>query len=94
MIPVKQGTHRREGYWIWPYPWYHPSHDVECVTCHLEGVHIPWMAANSIHAICAMLDVVWRVLTILGITVCRVSAHHIQGVNTLDMGSKGCCRGW
>ena len=94
MIPVKQGTPigRGTGYGH-IHGTIHP-HDVECVTCHLEGVHIPWMAANSIHAICAMLDVVWRVLTILGITVRRVSAHHIQGVNTLDMGSKGCCRGW
>ena len=71
----------------------HP-HDVECVTCHLEGVHTPWMAAISIPLILALLDEVWRDALILGITVCRVSASHIQGVNTLNMGSKGGCRGW
>ena len=41
-----------------------------------------------------MLDGVWKDALILGITVCRVSASHIQGVHTLDMVYKGVCRGW
>lgn len=54
----------------------------------------PWMAANSTSLISAMLDGVWMILIILGIPVCRVSAHRIQGANTLCMGSKGRYGGW
>ena len=46
-----------EGCRVWGYPngTIHHIMRVECATCHLEGMHIPWMAAISIPLLWTML---------------------------------------
>ena len=89
MIPVRQGRHQRRGTgYGHTHGAIHP-HDVECATCHLEGIPIPVMAANSIPLIWTMLKGIWMMLIILWDPVMQGICTHDRVPTPCRCGLKG-----